>query len=397
MGPIRPLEREDIPAVCQLYERVFRSGTADPPPQLLNYFERTFLDYPWVDDAIPSLVYEDSDGELVGFVGSHVRNLRMDGRPLRMGCSGPLVAAPEARHRAVGALLLRRYLAGPQDITITDGANDLAWRLEASLGGQALVHASTGWTKVFRPGAAVAAWLSERHRWPSLGRVARLVAPMVDVVAQALDTAAPGRLRRRAGLVPPQPAAAAVPLTVDALLEQMGHAARTLRLHPDYDAKYLEWLFSELEAVHFRGVPVRHLIHERSGRVAGWYIYYLAPGGIAQVLQIAAPNGKPELVLDHLLWHAASGGAAAVQGRLEPALFGALRAHRCLLSHSQLALVHTEDLAVLGLLGSPKSMLTRLDGEWWMGHHLLWSAEGRAMSSDNTATARATPAHGQSC
>jgi GNAT superfamily N-acetyltransferase len=381
VSPIRALEREDLPAVCRLYERVFRSGTADPPPQLLGYFERTFIDCPWADPSIPSLVYEDSDGKIVGFIGSHARRLRIDGRPIRMGCSGPLVAAPEARNRGVGALLLRRYLAGPQDITITDAATDTVRRMEVGLGGQVLVHASIGWTKVFRPGAALASWLSHRHRWPMLARLVGLVAPVLDAAAPMLDSAAPGRLRRRAGLVQAQPDAQAVPLTVDALLEQMGNAARTLRLHPDYDAEYLHWLFSELEAVDFRGVPVRHLVYDRSGRVAGWYVYYLTPGGIAQVLQIAAPTGSADLVLDHLFWHAANGGAAAVQGRIEPALLGPLRSHWCLLSRSQLALVYTEDQILLGLLGSPKSLLTRLEGEWWMGHRLLWRGGGHSMST----------------
>ena len=388
MSPIRPLEREDIPAVCRLYERVFRSGTVDPPPQLLGYFERMFIDCPWMDPSIPSLVYVDSDGEIVGFIGSQVRRLRMDGRPIRMGCSGPLVATPEARNRGIGALLLRRYLAGPQDITITDAATDTVWRMEVGLGGQALAHASIGWTKVFRPAAASASWLSHRDRWPMLARLVGLVAPVLDAAARVLDSAAPGRLRRRAGLAPAQPDAQAAPLTVDALLEQMGNAARTLRVHPDYDPEYLHWLFSELEAVDVRGVPVGHLVYDPSGRVAGWYVYYLASGGIAQVLQVAAPNGNPDLVLDHLFWHAANGGAAAVQGRLEPALLGPLRRHWCLLSRSQLALVHTEDQLLLGLLSSPKSLLTRLEGEWWMGHRLLWRGDGHSTSGNRTAVAR---------
>ncbi len=388
MTPIRTFQREDIPAVCQLYERVFRSGTVDPPPQLLRYFERTFFDCPWADPSIPSLVYEDSNGEIVGFIGSHVRRLRMDGRPLRLACSGPLVAAPEARNRAVGALLLRRYLAGPQDITTTDAATDEVLRMEVGLGGQALTHASIGWTKVLRPGAATASWLSHRDRWPGLARTVRVIAPALDAAALKLDAAAPGRLRHRAGLLPPRPDAEATPLTVDVLLEQMGDAARTLRVHVDYDADYLHWLFSELEAVDFRGPPVRHLVHDRNGRVAGWYVYFLARAGLAQVMQVAAPNGRADLVLDHLFWHAANEGAAAVHGRFEPVLLGPLRNHRCLLTRSQLALVHTEDQVLLGLLGSPKSLLTRLDGEWWMGHHWLWRDGARTTVPTRTAVAR---------
>ncbi|MGH4019213.1 MAG: hypothetical protein ACRDT0_08260 [Pseudonocardiaceae bacterium] len=326
-------------------------------------------------------MYEDSDGELLGFIASHVRRLRVDGRCVRMACGGQLVAAPEARSRGVGAFLLRRYLAGPQDLTITDGATDLVRRMSAGFGGQPLVHASIGWTKVFRPVAASGSWLSARNGGSVLARSLGLAAPV-------LDGAAPGRLRRRADLVPAQPAAEATALTVDVLLDQMREAPQWLRLHPDYDAEYLHWLFSELAAVDVRGVPVRHLVHDRRGRVAGWYIYYLASGGIAQVLQVAAPHGNPDLVFDHLLWHAAQGGATAVQGRVEPVLFGSLRGRRCMLSQTQLALVHCEDQNVLGLLGSAKSLLSRLEGEWWMGHHLLWREAGHSTYTGWTVVAR---------
>jgi hypothetical protein len=388
VGAIRAFEREDVPAVCRLYERVFRSGTADPPPQLLGYFERMFFGSPWTDPSIPALVYEGSDGGIVGFIGSQVRRLRMDGRPIRLASGGPFVVAPEAQNRGLCTMMLRRYLAGAQDITIVDGATDKTLRIWAAVGGEALTHASIGWTKVFRPGAAAASWVSHRDRSPALGRAMRFVAPALDAAATALDASAPGRLRHRARLVPPRPAAEAAPLTVDALLEQLGNAAHTLRVHPDYDAAYLHWLFSELEAVDFRGTPVRHLVRDRNGRVAGWYVYFLPRGGVAQVMQVAAPNGCAELVLDHLFWHAATEGAAAVQGRFEPVLLGPLRKHWCLLSRSQGALVHTENQLLRGLLGSSTSLLTRLEGEWWTGLHWLWRDAAQPPAPDMTSVAR---------
>lgn len=338
---------------------------APPTKPARGYLERTLLEYPWADSDIPSLVYEGADGEIVGFLGSHVRRLRVDGRTVRMACSGQLVAAPAARRRGVGALLMRRYLGGPQDLTITDGATDSVRRMWTGLGGQARVHASIGWTRVFLPGAASVSLLSRRNARAALKRSLRLVAPPLDTAVRAM-------FRRRSDILPAQPEADAETLTADALLTQMRDAPRSLRLHPDYDLEYLHWLFRELQAVDVRGMLMRCLVRDRRGRVAGWYLYYLLPGGIAQVLQVAAPNGDPGLVLDHLFWHAATGGAAAVQGRVEPELLGPLRARRCLLSGTEWALVHCEDQKVLSLLGSTQALLTRLDGEWWMGHHLLW-------------------------
>lgn len=282
--------------------------------------------------------------------------------------------------------MMRRYLSGPQDMTITDGATDTVRRIWVGLGGQPLAHASIGWTKIFRPAATSGAILARRTGRDGLRRSMRFVAPPFDAAARTL-------MRRRSGFVPAEPEGSKESLTVEALLNHMRDAAeRWPRLHIDYDAEYLGWLFRELAAVDVRGELVRHLVRDRDSRIAGWYVYYLAPGSVAQVLQVAAPSGDPGLVLDHLFWHAASGGAAAVQGRVEAELLGPLRARRCLLSGTEWALVHCEDQKVLGLLGSAQAMLTRLDGEWWMGHHVLWRESVATAEPAQRPDAR-TPEH----
>ncbi len=370
MSGIRELRRADLSAVCRLYERVVRSGSAPPPPQLADYFARTLLDHPWTDPEVPSLVYENAHGEIVGFLGVHPRRLRLDGRPLRMACTGQLIADPSVPHRGVGALLIRRCLAGPQDLTITDGATDQVRRMWVGLGGQSLAHASIGWIKVIRPGATCRELLTERGdrrlRWAR-----HVVGPVVGGMASVA-------LRGRAGLALPEPERVGDPLTADGLVEQIREAGRWLRLHVGYDAAFVEWLFQELDAVDVRGTPVRRLVRDRKGRVAGWYVYYLKPGTVAEVLQVAAPSGDVGMVLDHLMHHAATGGAVAVRGRIEPSLVGELLARRCLLVPTAWALAHTKEPAILAVLGSPQSLLTRLDGEWWMGHHLLWREPVRA-------------------
>ena len=106
-SPIRPLEQEDLPAVARLYQVVMRGGGDAPPAFLEPFFERTLLDQPWADSTIPSLVYVE-EGEIVGFIGSNVRRMRFDGRPVTMACSAHQIAHPRVRKRAVGALLMRK-------------------------------------------------------------------------------------------------------------------------------------------------------------------------------------------------------------------------------------------------------------------------------------------------
>ena len=107
------------------------------------------------------------------------------------------------------------------------------------------------------------------------------------------------------------------------------------------------------------------------GRVRGWYVY-VTRGAVAHVLQIASEERASDDVVDHLLHDAWAGGASGVQGRVEAPLLESLASRRCLFHASgYLSLIHSRDEALLHAVHSGKALLTRLEGEWWMGHHLL--------------------------
>lgn len=368
MSSIRPLERGDLDGVAALYEQMARSGSRTPPAGLADYIGGVALDQPWADEEIPALVAEGADGAIVGFLGSNPRRVRLDGMAVRVACSGHLVAHPE--HPGVGALLTRAYLRGPQTATITDGGTDLMAEIWTGLRGRVRVAESHGWYRVFRPAATVTAMLARGGR--RVPRAAAALGTPLDAVTRRLPWQ---RLTGTAAGPAPEPTTSAEDLTVAGLLDQMGGAARRWRLYPDYDQRHLEWVFGELDApaaVAACGPAVRRLVHDRRGRVLGWYVCLRPEGGIAQVLQIAALGPDPGPVLDDLFADAQRAGAVAVHGRLEPALAPVLRARGCLIRPTPWALVHSEDTTLLALLGSPEALLTRLDGEWWMGHHLLW-------------------------
>jgi hypothetical protein len=364
MTTIRPLARTDLGQVASLYERVVRSGRDDAPAPLADYFGRLCFDQPWSDPEIPALVSEDRDGSIVGFLGSYPRRARVDGRAIRIACSGNLVADPG--HPGVGALLTRAYLRGPQELTVTDGATDLMYRIWTGLKGQARVSASWGWYRMLRPLTTLGTVMGERRSMPSA----------VLPVARGLDAVGRRLPRLGARFSAGEPGTIAEELTPAALLEQMAAASRRWRLHPDYDVEHLEWLFAELDGLDVRGPLIRHLVRNDVGRVLGWYVYFRPPGGVAEVLQLAAPQGQIEAVFDHLVADAERAGALAVHGRLEPALAGVVRARRCTVRPTTWALVHTDNSALLGLLSSTDALLTRLEGEWWMAHHLLWRDRG---------------------
>jgi hypothetical protein len=356
MTGIRPLEPGDLSEVASLYERVMRSGTRTPPRALEDFFRRTLLEQPWVDPEIPSLVYGDADGRLLGFLGSHPRRMRLGDRSIRAACSGQLVSDPDARKPGIGALLLRTYLHGPQELTFTDGATSPVSAIWERLGGRTAGLASLGWTAIFRPWQ-LAAELASRRRGER---------PGLERAASWLETTT-GALTRRT-LAPDRPRTSDHDLTPADLLEAIGH--RRPKLRPDYDEAFLPWLFDEMARVGERGKLRRRLVRDSDGDLVGWFVYYLRPGGISQVQQVGA-IGDSEPVLGHLLWDAAEQGAAALQGRLEPNLVAPLSEQRCLLRRSEWALVHSENDEPLAALGFGDALLTRMEGEWWMAPHLI--------------------------
>jgi hypothetical protein len=363
---IRPVEREDLPQVAGLFELVMRSGSSTPLPQLVGFFERTLFDNPWADPEIPSFVYVDDGGEIVGLICSNPRRMRFDGRPTRMACSAYLITHPRAGKQVVGALLMRACLAGPQDLTITDGATETVRRMWEALGGRTVHLSCLSFIWVFRP------WqLAGDHLLH--GRAPEPLESALRPAWSAFDWVSAQVARRT--LVPHAPEATVAPLTPSKMLEYLPAVTASLRLHADYDRPYLEWLFGELEEVSRWGPIQPRLVRRgsrwaelvrKNGRVVGWYVCHLRRSGFCRLLQLAATEESADTVFEQLAYRAREQGATGVYGRIEPRLVGPLSRRRCLIRFGEgRLLVHSKHEGILDAILSGDALLTRLDGEWW--------------------------------
>jgi predicted N-acetyltransferase YhbS len=371
MTSIRPLERDDLPAVAALYADFAGWNRDASEPGLVDYFGRTLLEDPFAEDDVPALVYEDPQAGVVGVIGSRVRRYHDGPRVVRLACSGPLLAHPAHRGRGVGGLLLRRYLAGPQNLTFNDRAIGEVPDMWQRLGGVAHASASIGWACVVaQAGAAAAAF-------------ARRFAPSREPPGAALLARIDALTERR--LRPPPAAGSIEPLTNDALLDLLTRLRRAFPLRPAYDDAYLTWLFRELAVAAIPGHLVSRLVRADDGRPAGAYVMFVAPRWYAQVVQVAVADADADLVLDHLMHDAAAEGAVEVRGRYDPHLLAALRARRCRLIGADWTLVHSRDRELLGGVLSSRALFTRLDGEWWMLPHTRVPEPGPAGSPRPTA------------
>jgi hypothetical protein len=359
MSEIRPMRIEEVHEVAQLYRFVDKSDWRIPPQELPSWLERTLFAHPWFDREIPSLVYVDDSGAILGFIGSHVRRMRFDGEPIRMAAAGPLIAHPQVRNRGVGAMLWRRYLAGPQELTITDGASDEMRQIFELIGGQMMHPSSIAWARVFRPWSYVGNRVlhANVHLRTQIKPWARRVLPLLDVpTARAIPYFHP----------PNGSGTTDELLTAELLLENLGPITRSLRLVPDYDKPFLDWVFAELNHNRTWGTPQRRLIRDDNGHVLGWYVYFVLPGEGCQVIQIAAHDRHAGKVLDSLFAHAVLHGGAAVQGRVEAHILAQLAQRKAMFRFSPRSLVHSKRSDLLGAITSGHALLTRLEGEWWM-------------------------------
>jgi hypothetical protein len=358
-GRLRAFRPDDIPAVAALRQRVFRFSERTDLDALTAYCERVFCRHPWPDEELPSLIYEDDRGRPVGFLGVIPRPMWFGDERIRAAVATQLMVAPESRGLA-GRWLARAFFLGPQDLSLSDTANDAARRLWESVGGSIAPVHSLGWIRVLRPGRWAASQIARRGLpRRALLQAARPVLAAVDALATHLPAFSPA---------PPEPDGTTEPITPAAIAT---HAAEILRGHdlrPDYDeCGATAWLLGMAAEKRQFGPLEGALVRAPDGEALGWFLYYGRPGAAAEVLEVAARRPARALVLAHLLRHAWRADATAVTGRLEPNLLRELAAQRCALKlDGPWLLYHSPRPEIMRAVERGDALLSRLDGEWWL-------------------------------
>jgi hypothetical protein len=292
-----------------------------------------------------SLVHEEEDGRITGFLGVVTRDFTLAGRQLRAALSSQFVVDPEARRKLVGVALLREFLNGPQDFSFTDEANEPSRKLWEMLGGSTIHLYSTHWNAPIRP----AEFLLSRKQLPS--DILRLLASRAVCIADAAFARA-----RHAHLKQYTSCLDAQPLDTKVLAALVSKQTR-FTLKPTYSADVVRGYLNDRT----RGAVLFH----SNGKVAGWYIYDLDGRGVGEVLQIGCSNDNAVNVLAHLFQQALHDGAIILYGRLEPHFSEALPEHVSVLSRRQYRmLVHSRDPRIIDAMHSGNAFISRLEGEW---------------------------------
>lgn len=349
MSGIRPFEPADVPAAVALFERMQQSGSSLAGLEAL--YRALLFEDPWADPELPSLVYEDENGELAGYITRCTRRFRFDAEPVRLSTTIHFFVDPAVRRKAVGALLSARLLGGAQDASHTEGPTEATLRMWRSMRGEILRLESLEWTRVLRP----AAYWGDRLGGGAARAGRALAAPLDKLLGKVAGGGEP-RLPR---------GVRDEPLTPALMVAHLAELTDWARLRPDYDEPYLRFLFGQLEQTSSYGDVSARLVR-RDGAVIGWHVGFVRAGGHFDVLQVAGrPEDMPDL-FDALLAHAWQAGAVAVRGRLDAPLAEAVTRDRSILRAGTAVLLRARapELPLAALRG--QAQLSRLDSNVWM-------------------------------
>ncbi|HEY1268923.1 MAG TPA: hypothetical protein VGH16_16825 [Candidatus Binatia bacterium] len=358
MSGIREFRREDIPDVAKLWLRVFRSYDGAAPAALSDYFEDIFFNSPWQDRKLPSLVYEDDASGPLAFLGVMPRKMVFRDQPVTVAVATQLAEDERARSAYAAVKLVKAYFSGPQDLSYSDGANDSSERLWRASGGDVALLYSLNWTRVLRP-AQYARVLLER------GKSSVPFAKMLPSASLMFDALV---LRSRLAVYWKPEVIQTGPVEEpgdEILLSCIRQFSADRGLRPEYDLETFRWLLKRADEKRMYGKLRKRVLRESNGEVAGWYLYYVEPGRVSEVLEFGGRPKSISKVLSHLIADAWNQGAVAISGEMEPRYARELGKERCQFVWTGGVLAQSRNAAILQAVQLGDAFLSRLEGEWW--------------------------------
>jgi hypothetical protein len=362
-GGLRPFTEADIPAVADLIWKVLHGRQTPAPSSLHTHLNDLFLCNPWLDEGIVSRTFSDSQGKIMGFFGAVPRRMSVQGKTVRLAFGSNFVVDPESRTSMMAIQLVRAFMKGSQDISITDSANDMSRPLLRSLGFTVAPIYSLQWARPLRPLRYGLNVVSRMKKSGMVNMLAGLAKPFCGAADAVAARAGISPLRLKPVRSEDQE------LDTATLLDCLNKIPAKHWLRPEYDQQSLDWLFDFIAKRNVLGELRKALVRDDSGKTLGWYIYAMSGLPVGEVLQIGADSASAGTVLDHMFYDAWQRGLAGLHGRMEPQFMAELTARGCVVfRHGSWTLVHSSQQDLLNLLHSGTAFFSRLDGEWSFRH-----------------------------
>ncbi len=350
MDSITPLARTDIADVSQLFQRYFRLPAPAASCAVQPYFEQLYLNNPWQNNAIPSLVFK-TGGRVAGFLGIITFPMTFHGTAIRAAISGNVILDPALPDPLAGPRVLKVFLSGPQDVSYTDITADTTIKMWKGLGGSSVHSYSLQWLRIIRPTTVRATMGTRAAASPLFAEIAKPLSFLIDTTLSVLPKAP----------VRPEPSELHVEeISSHDLFNAVHHFSARYTLAPTYTEESLTWLLAHAEETTEYG-PLRKIaLFTPEHAMQGWVLYYPNVGGTGRVLQLGVSALTAGAVLSRLFIDAGDCGTLALTGRMEPQYGAELSAQHCIFTRRNSSLaVHSNHADIMNAFHRGETFLTR--------------------------------------
>lgn len=356
---VRPVAESDIPQVAELYWSYMRRRKGSAPAALQPFLRELYFKNPFSDSAVPSLVYEDKSGKILGFLGGVARKMTVGGQSIRAAFGGNLVVHPDARSGVAAPRLLNTFLAGDHDVAMTDSANDITRKILERLKFRTIPAMNIHWARPLRP-SYLGVYAMSRAAGHAISGGIRLAAKpfcsVVDSLAARLSSS-PFRLTK-------SPLHSAE-IDLETLLQCQVEFRKGYSLWAEYDLPSLQWLVGFMESRPARGSLRKVVLRDDKQKIVGWYLYYVKRGAVAEVVQIGGEQKLTKDILDHLFYDAWTHGAIALHGVVDIRRMADFSDKGCIFTcRGGWTIARSAKPEILEAMERGDAFLSRLDGEW---------------------------------
>src|SRR4051812_47338820 len=116
MPTLRHFTQDDLPAMADLFWRVYPQYRWDSKEAFAAYCRAMLFGNPWRELDIPSWVAEEN-GQMVGLMAVLPRPMQFQGKPIRAAVPCQFMVDPERRNSLIALQLMKKVVSGPQDLT----------------------------------------------------------------------------------------------------------------------------------------------------------------------------------------------------------------------------------------------------------------------------------------
>lgn len=354
---ITPLTIDDIDAVVALSREFFPQSRELLTPSLKKRMAEFYFNNGKLLPNASPIVSRSANGKVNGFLGVISKNFKYRDRNITIANCHHLMATEKARKQLFPLRLLQHFLAGPQDISFSDGSIDSTRQLWKRLGGESVAGESIYYKVPLRPVTFAATHTLKKYR-NRMSKGVRFLASCTDSIASKMRI--PHFYRKETDI-------RFAPLDTRLMGILLDKMKPNYLLFPQYEPSDIERLFRLIDGETRYGTLHKAALMDLNNQPVGWFIYYAQKKGVCEVIQAVSIPGKETELFDSLAWHAFSMGGVELSGRLMPSQLQTPFTTKAIALPARMwTLMKSDNVELKHIIQSGNAFITRLEGDLWV-------------------------------